>query len=90
MVNRGSGISDGRAREIEEALPSTRATLSVRHAYQDFSGFIRLNRYGSAFENIFNDETLPVTTRQTSALEPPVSWARFIQSIILKKSRRGG
>ncbi len=62
VTNRGANITLERAREIEDALPATRATLSVAHEVGMFNGLVRLNYFGKAFENLFNDETLPVTT----------------------------
>lgn len=62
VTNRGTTITPGREREIEDALPATRITFSAAHEIGAFNGLIRLNYFGKAFENLFNDETLPVTT----------------------------
>jgi iron complex outermembrane recepter protein len=62
VTNGGTTITPGRQREIEDALPATRVTFGIAHEVGVFDGLIRLNYYGKAFENLFNDETLPVTT----------------------------
>jgi len=62
VTNRGATIDDGRQREIEDALPSTRTTFTASHDAGAFDGLVRLNLFGEAFENLFNDSTLPVVT----------------------------
>lgn len=62
VTNRGTTIDDGREREIEDALPSTRTTFTAAHDAGTFDGLIRLNYYGKAYESLFNDATLPVET----------------------------
>jgi iron complex outermembrane recepter protein len=62
VTNAGTTVTPGRQREIEDALPATRVTFGIAHEVGVFDGLIRLNYYGKAFENLFNDETLPVST----------------------------
>ena len=62
VTNRGATIDDGRQREIEDALPSTRTTFTASHDAGAFDGLVRLNLFGEAFENLFNDSILPVVT----------------------------
>ena len=74
VTNRGTTIGDGRAREIEDALPETRATFTVNHASGPFSGLLRLNYYGEAYESLFNDATLPVETPALTYVDAEVSY----------------
>ncbi|MGB7372946.1 TonB-dependent receptor plug domain-containing protein [Pontixanthobacter sp.] len=62
VTNRGTTISAGREREIEDALPANRATFTAAHTAGAFDGLIRLNYFGEAYESLFNDDTLPVVT----------------------------
>lgn len=74
VTNRGATISDSREREIEDALPSTRTTLTVSHSVGAFSGLVRINHYGEAYESLFNDATLPVVTSPMFVVDAQVSW----------------
>ena len=62
VTDRGATIGDGRAREIEDALPATRTTFTVNHRKDNVNGLIRVNHYGEAYESLFNAAGLPVVT----------------------------
>lgn len=62
VTNRGDTIDDGREREIEQALPALRTTFTATHDAGALDGLVRVNYFGEAFENLFNDATLPVVT----------------------------
>ncbi|WP_286828335.1 MULTISPECIES: TonB-dependent receptor plug domain-containing protein [Kordiimonas] len=74
VTDRGATISDGREREIEDALPSTRTTLTVSHSVGQFTGLVRVNHYGEAYESLFNDATLPVVTPGMFIVDAQVTW----------------
>ncbi len=72
VTNVGSTITAGRQREIEDALPATRLNLTATHEVGMFNGLIRVNYYGKAFENLFNDETLPITTKALATVDAEI------------------
>lgn len=74
VTNRGATIDDGRQREIEDALPSTRTTLSISHQADAFDGLLRINHYGKAYESLFNDGTLPVVTPSMFILDAEIGY----------------
>jgi iron complex outermembrane recepter protein len=60
VSNAGATINASRRREIEDSLPQLRSTFTVAHDVGIFNGLIRANYYGKTFENLFNDETIPI------------------------------
>ena len=74
VTDRGATIGDGRAREIEDALPDTRTTLTVNHTQGNFGAMLRLNHYGEAYESLFNDPTLPVVTDSLFIVDAEVNY----------------
>ena len=74
VTNRGATIDDGRQREIEDALPSTRTTFTVAHDGGAFDGLVRVNHYGKAYESLFNDATLPVVTPSLVLVDAEVGY----------------
>lgn len=62
VTNRGQTITDGRAREVEDALPDYRTTFTVDHDFEPFNALVRVNYFGEVYESLFNDDTLPVVT----------------------------
>lgn len=43
-------LSTGRARQLEESVPTTRGNLTINHYVGAFRGLVRVNYYGSFFE----------------------------------------
>jgi iron complex outermembrane receptor protein len=74
VTNRGNTVSEARAREVEESVPDYRATLSVNHNFEPFNALLRVNYYDDAFESLFNDETLPVTTDGLFIVDAELAW----------------
>ncbi|MFK8032388.1 MAG: TonB-dependent receptor plug domain-containing protein [Gammaproteobacteria bacterium] len=74
VTSRGSTVDAGRARELEEAIPSIRTTLSAIHTVGAFRGLLRINYYGEAYESLFNDSTLPVVTDAMFIVDAEVNW----------------
>ncbi|WP_339860441.1 TonB-dependent receptor [Paremcibacter congregatus] len=74
VTNRGATIGDGREREIEDALPSTRATMTFSHDVDKFNGILRFNYFGEAYESLFNDSTLPVATDALVIVDAQLSY----------------
>ncbi|MFT6309941.1 MAG: iron complex outermembrane receptor protein [Porticoccus sp.] len=74
VTDRGATVSDARAREVEDALPDFRATLSFDHNFDPFRGLLRINYFGEAYEALFNDETLPVETDGLFIVDAELSW----------------
>lgn len=74
VTNRGTTITDARAREVEESVPAYRATLSANHNFDPFNALFRINYYDDAFESLFNDETLPVETDGLFIVDAEVAW----------------
>lgn len=62
VTDAGDTIDEGRIRELEDAVPALRTTFTIAHQKGMFDGLLRFNHYSSAFENLFNDTTLPITT----------------------------
>ncbi|MEE9271967.1 MAG: TonB-dependent receptor [Robiginitomaculum sp.] len=62
VTNRGATITDARAREIEESLPTTRTTFTISHKADAFDGLIRANHFSSVYDSLFNDPSLPIET----------------------------
>jgi iron complex outermembrane receptor protein len=61
VTNAGATINASRVREIEDSVPAFRSTFTVAHDVGMFNGLVRLNYYSKTFENLFNDETIPIT-----------------------------
>jgi iron complex outermembrane recepter protein len=63
VVNGGTtvNLANGRKRELEDSVPALRSTFTVAHDVGIFNGLIRLNYYSKTFENLFNDNTIPIT-----------------------------
>lgn len=74
VTNRGTTITDGRAREVEESIPDYRATLSFNHNFEPFNALLRMNYYAEAYESLFNDETLPVVTGSRVIVDAELAW----------------
>lgn len=70
----GREISANRIREIEESLPENRATLTALHTTGAWSVMLRGNYYDEAFEYIFNDTTVPVTTPNMFVVDAEVGY----------------
>ncbi len=62
VTSRGVTINDSRVRELEDSVPALRSTFTVAHEVGMFNGLVRVNYYSKTFENLFNDETIPITT----------------------------
>ncbi len=62
VTSRGRTINDSRVRELEDSVPALRSTFSVAHNVGIFNGLVRVNYYSKTFENLFNDETVPITS----------------------------
>lgn len=74
VLNRGTTLSDGRIRELEESIPSYRATLSLNHQTDSFNGLFRLNYFDDAYESLFNSGGLPVVTSSMLIVDAELSW----------------
>lgn len=74
VTNRGSTIGDGRVRELQEAIPSYRATLALNHQVGAFNGLLRFNYYDDTYESLFNSGGLPVETDALLLVDAEVSW----------------
>jgi iron complex outermembrane recepter protein len=64
VINGGATVNrvNGRIQEIEDSVPALRSTFTVAHNVGIFNGLVRVNYYSKTFENLFNDNTLPLTT----------------------------
>lgn len=74
VTNRGETVTDARAREVEDALPDFRTTFTIDHTFEPFNALIRVNYYGEVFENLFNDESLPIVTPGLFLVDAEVSY----------------
>ncbi len=70
----GGEISESRIRELEESLPENRATLTTLHTVGDWSFMVRGNYYDDAFEYVFNDTSVPVTTPSMFVVDAEVGY----------------
>ncbi|MGV0034869.1 MAG: TonB-dependent receptor domain-containing protein, partial [Candidatus Azotimanducaceae bacterium WSBS_2022_MAG_OTU7] len=82
VTKRGNTIDDGRERELEEAIPEQRATLTFDHNAGPFSALLRINYFGEAYESLFNDGSDPVETDSLFIADAEVSW-QFSDTISL-------
>jgi iron complex outermembrane recepter protein len=60
VTRRGATINNSRVRELEDSMPQLRSTFTIAHDAGIFSGLLRGNYYSSTFENLFNDDTIPI------------------------------
>ena len=75
VLERGATLSEAGARELEDALPDTRVTLSLDYARGSWSGSLRMNYYDDVYEHLFNCETCAITTDALTVFDAEVSWA---------------
>ncbi len=63
VINGGTTVSvrNGRIPEIEDSVPALRSTFTLAHDVGIFNGLVRVNYYSKTFENLFNDNTIPIT-----------------------------
>lgn len=74
VTNPGVTIGSGRLRELQEAIPETRATLTLSHQVGAFNGLVRFNYYDEAYESLFNSGGLPVVTSSMMLVDAEASW----------------
>ena len=74
VTNPGATIGSGRLRELQEAIPEVRATLSFNHQVGNFNGILRFNYYDEAYESLFNSGGLPVVTDSLILVDAEASW----------------
>ena len=70
----GVTLSPAKVRELEDALPDTRATLSIDYARGPWSGLVRANYYGSVYEHLFNDQGAAITTDSLTVVDAELDW----------------
>ena len=74
VTNRGATVSDGRIRELQEAIPSYRANLTFNHQVNAVNSLIRFNYHDKAYESLFNSGGLPVVTSSMLIVDAEVAW----------------
>ena len=75
VLERGATLSAAGARELEDALPDTRTTLTFDYARGSWSGLVRMNYYDDVYEHLFNCETCPITTDALTVVDAELSWS---------------
>ena len=68
-------LSAAGARELEDGLPETRATLTFDYARGVWAGFARLSYYGDVYEHLFNCESCWIDTDPVTVLDAEVTWS---------------
>jgi iron complex outermembrane receptor protein len=67
-------ITPIRIQKLEESLPRTKGYFSVSHQREVFSANLRLNYYGSFFEDHLDDGGLPIYEGSAFTLDADVGW----------------
>ena len=75
ITDRGVTLSEAGAKELEKGLPGSRATLTFDYARGDWTGLVRLNRYGDVYEHLFHCETCAIETDALTALDAELTRA---------------
>lgn len=74
VSSRGVTLSDGRIRELEEAIPSFRTTFTVNHRFNNLNGLLRFNYFDDSYESLFNSGGLPVETSSRVLVDAELAW----------------
>ena len=74
VLERGATLSEAAARELEDALPDSRATLTFEYARGSWNGLVRVNYYDDVYEHLFNCETCAITTEALTVLDAALTW----------------
>ena len=75
ITDPGVTLSAAGARELEDGLPDTRATLTFDYARGAWTALARLNHYGDVYEHLFNCESCSIETDPVMVLDAELSWA---------------
>ena len=67
-------ITPVRIKKLEESLPGTKGYLGVNHQREVFSANLRLNYYGSFFEDHLDDGGLPIDVDSAWTVDAEVGW----------------
>ena len=74
VLERGATLSEAGARELEDALPDSRATLTFEYARGSWNGLVRVNYYNDVYEHLFNCETCAITTEALTVVDAELTW----------------
>ena len=74
ITDPGVTLTAATTRELEDALPDMRATLTADYTRGAWSGLIRVNYYGSVYEHLFNCESCAITTDSMAAVDAELTW----------------
>ena len=69
ITDAGVTLSPAGARELEDGLPDTRATLTFDYARGAWAALARLNHYGDVYEHLFNCESCAIDTDPVTVLD---------------------
>lgn len=67
-------ITPIRIKKLEESLPRTKGYVSVNHQREVFSANLRVNYYGSFFEDHLDDGGLPIEEGSAVTLDAEIGW----------------
>ncbi len=67
-------ITPIRIKKLEESLPRTKGYLSVNHQRDVFSANVRVNYYGSFFEDHLDDGGLPINGDSAVTVDAEIGW----------------
>ncbi len=73
ITDAGVTLSAAATRELEDALPRQRVTLTLDYLRGPWRGVLRVNHYGDVYEHLFNDEGIPVSTDSMAVVDLEVS-----------------
>ncbi len=79
ITDPGVTLSGATTRELEDALPSERVTLTLDYLLGPWRAVMRANYYGEVYEHLFNDESIPITTDSMALVDLEVS-RRFMSN----------
>jgi iron complex outermembrane recepter protein len=67
-------ITPIRIKKLEESLPSTKGYFSINHQRQVFHANLRVNYYGSFFEDHLDDGGLPIDGDSAVTMDAEIGW----------------
>ena len=87
ITDPGVTLSAAATRELEDALPRQRVTLTLDYLRGPWRGVSRVNHYGDVYEHLFNDEGTPVSTDSMAVMDLEVSrklWSGYTLAVGVK------
>ena len=74
ITDPGVTLTPATRRELEDALPDFRATLTADYARGAWSGLLRVNHYDRVYEHLFNCESCAIVTDSMVTVDAELTW----------------